>query len=143
MTGLRKVWKFWVRECNYAWGRISTLTTPVRKRYQLDTCYLLNSDEHAFIHLFLNKMICAIYYILQDYLNDNLLPWEIGLRWPLSRGSQFKLHFLLGMTGKPKIAPKCPRHLFSKDCQLIIPNYGTFQQRAKCIAMLLWFENKG
>ena len=29
-------------EYNYAWGRISTLTTPVRKRYQIDTYYLPN-----------------------------------------------------------------------------------------------------
>ena len=46
------IWKFQVREYNYMWGRISTPTTPVRKRYQLDTYCLLNSNEHAFIYLF-------------------------------------------------------------------------------------------
>ena len=53
------VWEFYVREFGYAWGRISTLTTSVPKRYQLDRCCLLNSNEHAFIYLFWNQMICT------------------------------------------------------------------------------------
>ena len=48
-----KVWDFWVREFGYVWGRTSTLTTPVRKRYQLDTYCLLKSNGHAFIYLIL------------------------------------------------------------------------------------------
>ena len=28
---------------------------PLQKRYQLDTCYLLNSNEHTFIYLVLIK----------------------------------------------------------------------------------------
>ena len=52
----------------------------------------------------------------------------MGLRWPLSRGSQFKLHVLLGVTEKSRIAPKFPRHLFSKDHQSIIINYGIFNK---------------
>ena len=46
----------------------------------------------------------------------------MGLKWPLSRDSQFKLHFYLGLE-KPRIAPKFSRHLFSRDYWLIILNH--------------------
>ena len=43
-----------------------------------------------------------------------------GLKVTLSRDSQFKLHFSLGMTEKSRIAPKFPRHLSFEE--LLINN---------------------
>ena len=65
--------------------------------------------------------------MFRNYLVNRLYLQKINLKKPLSRGSQFKLHFLPGVTGKSRTASKFPCHLFSKGHRLIIPNYKTFQ----------------
>ena len=52
----------------------------------------------------------------------------MDLKWPLSRGSQFKLHFYLG-EGETEDCTKVSTSLFfSKDCWLIIPRYKAFNR---------------
>ena len=84
MTGLQNWFEnSKVREFGYVCGRISTLTTPVRKRYQLDTCCLLKSNKHACIYFVLNKQRnrdAQIYYVFQNYLANNSLPLQMDLK---------------------------------------------------------------
>ena len=106
------------------WGRISTLTTPVRKRYQLDTCCLLNSNEHAFIYLFSNKMICTnfiTYFGIKWYFSVKL-----NLKRPLSRGSQFKSHLYLRWQGNRGSSQSFHATSFSRDYRSIIPKHEAF-----------------
>ena len=102
--------------------------TPAWKRYQLDTCYLLNSNEHAFIYPVLIKNDMHIYYILRDYLANNLFSYEMDLKWPLSRDSQFKLHFHLRWRENRGSRQSFHVTSFSKDCWLIISKHEAFNK---------------
>ena len=52
----------------------------------------------------------------------------MGLRGPLSRGSQFKLHFYLGWRGDQGSSQNFHVTSFLKDYWLIIPRYETFNR---------------
>ena len=58
----------------------------------------------------------------------------MGLRWSLSRGSQFKLHFLLGVTEKPRIAPKFSRYLFCEGLLINNTKLWYISKRIICMA---------
>ena len=66
----------------------------------------------------------------------------MDLRWPLFWGSQFKRHFLLRVVGKPRIAPKFPRHLFSKESLINSNELRDNSTRTTCMAMRTWLEAK-
>ena len=52
----------------------------------------------------------------------------MNIKGPLSRGSQLENSLLLKVTGKPKIEPKFPCHLFSRDYRSIIPKSEAFNK---------------
>ena len=119
-------------ECNYAWGRINTLSTPVWKRYQLDTYYLPN-QRACFYLLFpimiksemshFNKRISGLF-------SRRSLFIKVNLKWPLSRGILFKIHFYLEWQGNRGSSLSFHAFPLSKDRKLINPNYETYSKVA-------------
>ena len=60
----------------------------------------------------------------------------MDLKWPLSKGSQFKFHFYSGWRGNRGSYQSFHITSFSKGCWLIIPKTRHLA-RIKCMAMLL------
>ena len=58
------------------------------------------------------------------------------LKWPLSRGSQFKIHSYLRWRKKPRIESKFSRHLFSKGHKLIVSSH-VVQDKVTCIMTMM------
>ena len=70
-------------------------------------------------------------YIPGLFDKPSLFTKKINLKRPLSRGSQFKFYFYLGQWGNRGSHKDFHVSSSSKDCWLIILNYGTFQSRNK------------
>ena len=82
-------------------------------------------------------MLSSIYFNQNDVYNllhisglfgQQSSSVKMGLKWPLSRGSQFKLHFYLGWRGNRGSRQSFHVTSFLKGCWLIIPNYRYFNE---------------
>ena len=125
-----------VRECNYAWGRISTLTTPVRKRYQTDMCYLLNewACKNLLFPIIIKSEMSDFNKRISGLFSRRSLFIKVNLKWPLSRGSPFKIHFYFEWQENRGSSPSFHAFPLSKDCKLINPNYETYS-KVTCMAI--------
>ena len=115
---------------------ISTLTTLVRKWYQLDTCYLLN--EWAYFYLLFPIMIKSemsdFNKCISGLFSRRSFFIKVNLKWSLSRGSPFKIHLYLEWQGNRGSSPSFHAFPFSKDRKLINPNYETYS-KVTCVAI--------
>ena len=66
----------------------------------------------------------------------------MGLRWPLSRGSQFKLHIFTWGDGKIEDRAKVSTSPLFKGSLINNNELHDNSIRTKCMAMLLWPEIK-
>ena len=73
-------------------------------------------------------MICIIYYVSRDYLVSNFFSLEMNLKWPLSGGSQFKLHFYLGWWGNRGSDQSFHITLFFKRLSINISKHEAFDR---------------
>ena len=109
---------------------------PVRRRYQIDTCYLLN-EWACFYLLFpiiiksemsnFNKRISSLF-------NGQSFSVKVNLKWPLSRGIPFKIYFYLKWQRNRESNQSFHILPFSKDHKSINPNYGTYS-KVTCMAI--------
>ena len=110
--------------------------TPVRKWYQLDTCYLLN--EWACFYLLFPIMIKSEMSDFDERIlglfSRRSLFIKVNLKWPLSRGNPFKFRFYLEWQGNRESSPSFHAFPLSKDRKLINPNYETYT-KVTCMAI--------
>ena len=110
---------------------------PVQKWYKLDTCYLLN--EWARFYLLFPIMIKSemsdFNKRISNLFSRRSLFIKVNLKWPLSRGSPFKIHFYLEWRGNWGSNLSFHAFRLSKDRELINPNYETYS-KVTCMAML-------
>ena len=74
-------------------------------------------------------MDAQIYYVFQNYLTNNPFPLQMDLKWPLSGGSQLKLHLHERWRENRGYNQSFHVASFSKDFRLITSKHEVFNKR--------------